>query len=61
MLQLRLHLRCRRRPLLLRGVLRQGVERARGDQVDGDVELAELVDGAVERIVELVLCTRVPR
>ena len=41
-------------PLLLRGVLRQGVERARGDQVDGDVELAERVDGVVERIVELV-------
>ena len=26
----------------------------RGDQVAGDVELAERVDGAVERIVELV-------
>ena len=40
-LQLRLHLRRRHRPLLLRGILQQGVKRARGDQVARGVELAE--------------------
>jgi hypothetical protein len=43
------------RTLLVRGGLEERVEGVRGGQVAGQLELAERVDGVVERVVELRL------